>query len=139
MLRATRRELTKAYRDHRNHCSDLAVVVSRLIALYCIECGLKALILQERRVESTDELPSEAEIGHDLIAGLRLLKAPVVLFKIRDLVVMTRHNRNPQDRVAVKDLHQALRYGISTTLENEVSVEIANIMAWLEKRFNEGN
>ena len=139
MLRATRRELTRAYRHHRNYCTDLTVVAYRLIALYCIECGLKALILQQRRVESTDELPPEAEIGHDLIAGLRLLRAPVALFKIRDLPVFTRHDRDPQDRVVVKDLHQTLRYGISTTLEPAVSTEIANIVAWLEKRFNEDN
>jgi hypothetical protein len=113
----------------------MAVATSRLMALYCIECGLKSLILQDRRIESTDELPIEAEIGHDLVAGLQLLKAPVVLYKIKDFVIMTRHDQNPQDRVVVKDLHQALRYGIPYTLETEVTVAIGNIIAWLEERF----
>jgi len=138
-LRATRRELTRAYRLHKPFCTDLSVAARKLIALYCIECGLKALILRERLVESTDQLPTDAEIGHDLMVGLKLLKAPVTLFGMSKLQIKTCHQREPQETVHPKDLHQTLRYGIPVSLQAETATEITNIMTWLEGKLNEGN
>ncbi|WP_158792763.1 hypothetical protein [Granulicella sp. L60] len=95
--------------------------------------------MQQQRVESTDKLPSDAVFGHDLVAGLKFLRAPVTLFKMNQLQISTLHERDPQQRVAPKDLHQALRYGIPTTLQTETSTEIRSIIAWIEGKFNEGN
>jgi hypothetical protein len=139
MLRATRRELTKAYRRYKPYCADLSVTPYKLLALYRIECGLKALIMQQKRVESTNELPFDAEIGHDLMAGLRLLNAPATLFTMKTLRISTLHDRDPQQIVAPGNLHQALRYGIPTNLQVEISAEIEKITEWLEGKFNEAN
>lgn len=132
MLRATRRELTKAYRLNKIFCRDLTAPSCRLIALYCIECGIKALIMTERRVESTENLPTDAQIGHDLMAGLRLLRAPRALFSLMRFEIRTLHDRDPQESVHPRELHQALRYGIPTNMETETAAEITKILQWLE-------
>jgi len=137
MLRATRRELTKAYRSHKPFCSDISIPTRRLLALYCIECGLKALIMKARRVDSSDELPDEAVIGHDLLAGLRLLGAPAPLFGFTQLRIRTTHKKDPQQDLHVKELHQALRYGIPVNLQTEASTEITKILVWLEGKIDE--
>ena len=139
MLRVTRRELTRAYRQSRRYCVDLSIDPHKLLALYCIECGLKALILREQRVESTDALPAEVEIGHDLLLGLTVLRAPASLFGLNRLRISTRHDKEPQQTVAPKNLHQALRYGIPMSLQTEVSRELSTLMAWLEEQFDAGN
>jgi hypothetical protein len=134
-LRATRREMGKAYRAHKKCCVDLTIPSYKLIALYCIECGLKALLMEEYRVDHTEQLPVSASIGHNLVEGLKLLRAPVALFKLKDLGMQTRHDRTPQQDVGATDLHQALRYGIPVNLEVESANEIQKILTWLEGKF----
>lgn len=131
-LRVTRREMIKAYRHQRRHCTDLTVSAFRLLALYCIECGIKALLMRQSVVEDTDALPEDARVGHNLVGGLKLLHAPVSLYRLQNLGLMTAHDRPPQQEVSATNLHQALRYGIPHTKELEVITEIANILAWLE-------
>lgn len=134
MLRATRREYLKAYRAHRPECRPLATAAQKMTALYTIECGLKALIMKEQNVESTDQLASDKQIGHDVVAGLRHLKAPVELYQLGRLNIMTNHSRSPQEVVRAGEVHEALRYGIPTTREAEISGEIRKILNWVETR-----
>ena len=93
--------------------------------------------MKARRVESSDELPEDAVIGHDLLAGLRLLGAPPTLFGLMQLRIRTTHQKDPQQNIHVKELHQALRYGIPVNLQTEASTEMAKILVWLEGKIDE--
>jgi hypothetical protein len=93
--------------------------------------------MKARRVDSSDELPDEAVIGHDLLAGLRLLGAPAPLFGFTQLRIRTTHKKDPQQDLHVKELHQALRYGIPVNLQTEASTEITKILVWLEGKIDE--
>jgi hypothetical protein len=129
--------MAKAYRHQRGYCADLTIASYKLLALYCIECGIKALLMEQHVVEHTEELPETARIGHNIAEGLKLLHAPVSLHRLKDIKVMTAHIRPPQQVVSATNLHQALRYGIPVTLMPEITREISNILTWLEGRFNE--
>jgi hypothetical protein len=129
--------MVRVYRLHSVHCTDLAIPSFKLLALYCIECGVKALLMQQYVVEQTEDLPEAAQIGHNAVEGLKLLNAPVSLLKLKDLRMMTTHKQPPQQQVSPATLHQALRYGIPVTCTAESTIEIARILEWLEGRFNE--
>jgi hypothetical protein len=52
MLKATKREMEKAHRHHRDHCQDGSCSHLRLLLTYSVECGLKVLLMNDRRVET---------------------------------------------------------------------------------------
>src|SRR4051794_5884837 len=112
MLRVTRREMEKAYRHHRNFCEDGRCPHLALLLVYSIECGLKALLMSERRVEAYEELPDTHRVKHDFVRALSLLHAPPELEKIGRAKLRTAHHKGPQETVLPKDLHQAFRYGV---------------------------
>src|SRR5215813_8452458 len=133
MVSATRRELEKAHRRHRDHCGDFGSTPLQLLLFYSIECGLKALLMKERRVERYEDLPPEARINHDIVLGLMRLHAPPELMRINRLPVMTAHHRPPQQPVRPPDLHQAFRYAVPIDPEAEVVAELHNILDWVKE------
>ena len=93
--------------------------------------------MEQSVVEHTDDLPENARIGHNVVEGLMLLRAPVSLFGLKNLRMTTAHDRPPQQEVSATDFHQALRYGIPLTKVDESAAEISKILSWLEGKFNE--
>jgi len=134
MLRATRREMEKAYRWHRDQSGAASSASLRLLLFYSIECGLKVLLMKEYRVELYDDLPAEAKVNHDIVLALMRLHAPPELMGIDRLPVATVHRQNPQERVRPCDLHQAFRYGIPIDSEAGVVTALQKILAWVKEK-----
>lgn len=94
--------------------------------------------MRDRRVDSSDDLSEDAQIGHDLAAGLRLLRAPNSLLGIGRIRIRTTHGREPQQDVNSRQLHEVFRYGVPITMETQIIAEIKKILGWLEAKLNEG-
>ena len=131
MLDVTRRELEKAYHRHRDHYEGCLSHPHRLLLVYCVECGLKALLMQLHRVDRYNDLPPQSQVNHDLRAALMLLGAPGSL-SIRQTT--TTHNRAPQQCVTPGELHQAFRYGIPIEPETEIVGDLRAVVTWIEGR-----
>jgi hypothetical protein len=131
MLRATRREIEKAYRNHRDQSGDCSTLSLRLLLIYSVECGLKAMLMRAHRVETYDQLPVASQIQHDIASGLKQLSAPPNLL-LRS--VSTRHQKPPQESVHTSKLHQTFRYGIPIDDDAQVTGELRSILTWLNER-----
>jgi hypothetical protein len=131
MLEVTRRELEKAYRGHRGHYGQCSSHTHCLLLVYCVECGLKALLMRYHRVDRYTELPASSQVSHDLRDALMLLRAPANLV-IRP--TKTAHARVPQQPVASRELHQAFRYGIAVESQADVTADLEKIVTWIEER-----
>ena len=130
MLRASRRELERAYRLHRDLAQSDKVRTTQshhLLLVYSLECGLKAAVMRRRNIDDTSML-GEINFGHDLREFLKYLRAPATL-RISDH--QTRQNE-PQT-VQPKQLHEALRYGIDLQKIDTVLGELNAIMQWLKE------
>ena len=92
--------------------------------------------MRENRVESSEDLPEAAQVGHDFVMALILLRAPITLLKIKELSIKTMHDRPPQQVVRPQELHQALRYGVLVDREAETIRELLKIIAWLEENIS---
>ena len=67
MLRASRRELERAYRSHRDLAQSDKVRTTQshhLLLVYSLECGLKASVMRRRNIDDTSML-GEINFGHD--------------------------------------------------------------------------
>ena len=100
-----------------------------LLLAYAAECGLKALILKERNLDSTEFLPEDASVGHDLRLALFLLHAPPNL-TIRDTATQQRRPRG----VHPKALHEAFRYAITVDAEAVIVGELNVVLQWVLER-----
>jgi hypothetical protein len=128
MLRASQREMLNAYRLHNGQCGACDSASLRLLLTYAVECGLKVLLMKHYKVSEYSDLPADAQIGHDIRAGLKQLHGGTVR------PVMTRHGKDPQERVRPADLHQAFRYGIPVASANEVTEDLKKVLAWIDMR-----
>jgi hypothetical protein len=61
--------------------------------------------MSQHKVSQYSTLPADAQIGHDIRAGLKQLRAVATV-----RVVTTTHGQDPQEDVHPADLHQAFRY-----------------------------
>ena len=90
-----------------------------------MECGLKAVLLKERKLTKTSELdPSDLkEAGHDLMYWAKELRLPATLlgvptqFRIRD----------GKERHEAKRAHEAWRFGVAIHIDDDEKLE-----AWLK-------
>jgi hypothetical protein len=103
----------------------------RLLLFYAVECGLKALIMQSRRIDNYLDLPEELQIAHDIREGLKAVYAPA---KLQVRTVMTNHRQDPQETVLPEHLHQVFRYGIPIEAEADVAADLQRVMEWLKER-----
>lgn len=129
MLITTRREMERAFRTHCSYHGLNNSSSHRLLLVYAVECGLKALIMQDRRVNDTQGLAPDYDISHDLREGLKLVRAPRVLAIRRTIT----KQKNPQN-VFPKELHQAFRYGIHIEDEPGVVDDLKKVVAWLKEK-----
>ena len=131
MLRATRREMEKSHRIHRTSSNAGSSASQKLLLVYAVECGLKALLMHEHRVDTYSDLPEAAKINHDLREALKQLRAPA---SMRVRTVTTRHQRNPQETVHPNELHQTFRYGIPIADETDVIADLNSVAEWIKER-----
>lgn len=126
-LRASRREMERAFRQHKTVANSGDGLSHKLLLFYAIECGLKAELMKRSGVAEYHALPSDQQFGHDLREALRLLRVPATL-KIGS--TQTRQ-KDPQTVDAAR-LHQAWRYGIECVDEESVLKSLQAILRWLE-------
>ena len=131
MLDVTRRELEKAYYSYRNHYGQCSSHPLCLLLVYCVECGLKALLMRHHRVDRYSALPADSQVGHDLMAALIRLRAPANLTIRRASTV---HSRAPQQPITPNQLHQAYRYGIPIDPHSDINADLQTVVAWIEER-----
>jgi hypothetical protein len=128
MLRASRRELERAYRSHKRLAASQDApqgFSNHLLVAYAVECGLKAALMRRRRVEDTAQLGS-MNFGHDLREFLKNLNVPANLSVSDGLT----DQQEPQT-IQPKQIHEALRYGISFQQGVRVETELCAVMEWL--------
>lgn len=130
MLRVTRRELERGYRAHRDGCSPCTSCSHRLLLFYGVECGLKALLMANQKVEDSLGLPEALQFGHNIREALKALRVPSLGVR----VVMTRHGDGDQETVEARRLHEAFRYGVALDHEAHVTADLEAIMGWLRER-----
>jgi len=126
-VHASLRELKKAFHRHRDAgTNNVESNDSHLLLLiYAIECGLKALLLNSRKVHSTERLDRD-DFTHDLDELLRLLGqaprfGPITL--------------EPNVNVPPLRLHEALRYGrrLSQGSRQKVSTAVNHVIDFIEE------
>lgn len=107
---ATFSELRSAFRGFKNHANTATTNrYTCLDILYAVECGLKALVLSEKRCDSTDKLDERLKT-HD-INKIADMCNPKITHKLDGFVYLGRGRRH-QKRIPIEQFHQALRYGI---------------------------
>jgi hypothetical protein len=126
MIHATRKELERGFRFHSTAAGGCVSCSERLLLVYAIECGLKAMIMASQRVEITSAL--KTQIGHDLREGLKQVGA-IHIFKLGN--VQTKQ-KVPQT-VEPKQLHETFRYGIHIN-DDSIVAELKKIMEWIRQR-----
>lgn len=126
--------MERAYRHHRQFCDNGRCFHLALLLVYSIECGLKALIMKQRNVESYDQLSNEYQVQHDFVLALTLLHAPPELHAVGKIRVCTLRPRMPQEQVLPKDLHQTFRYGVSIDKHSDVIAGLQKVSEWLREK-----
>jgi hypothetical protein len=134
MLRVSLREIQNAARNHYAACGNAGTASSALLLVYAVECGIKALLMRSQNLNSTEQLPAELQIKHDLLLGLSLLRAPHELVNPTCLPTQSLHARAPQDRIGNSEIHQALRYGVPMAHDTDVVEHMKAIMAWIQEQ-----
>ncbi|GAA3355489.1 hypothetical protein GCM10020366_15820 [Saccharopolyspora gregorii] len=101
-----------------------------LLLFYGAECGLKERLLDRGGQPDTTDVPKD----HDLRELAKRLGLPPVV--LRDLgTLRARRVQQEKEPVALKDLHQAWRYGAKLVRDDEKRAEKAlrNLIAWCEQ------
>ncbi|MGM9572130.1 MAG: hypothetical protein ACI3ZR_07935 [bacterium] len=144
MILADKKDYQCGYRKHYHTYKLLsgikAPVKSRLLLLtYCVECGLKGLLLDQwnepnpkKIIYNNDDRRSNIIKSHNLDKLLKELRQTGT-FKFPRL--QTRHH----DMVTIEEFHQLCRYGIGInkgedTKENEFEKELLKIAKWIGER-----
>ena len=128
-LNVTRRELDRAYAANMKAAGTSSGHPASLLLFYGLECGLKALIMKERRADITSELSPIAQIGHDLRECLKALGAPATL-----QLSSTNTKQQTKQTVTNPMLHQAFRYGVDLEDGTEIIAELKKVHEWLINR-----
>lgn len=134
MIHTSARELREAFFRHCNAVQRIETVCSYLLLFYAVECGLKSILLRQRRLTSTCQL-DDAFLSHDFAPLIKELRLPrSVIGKVGD----TRDSSRPRlpsfrldrDRSSwsMSEAHQAWRYGVRVHSEDE-----SKIVEWLNQ------
>lgn len=124
MIHATRREFERAFRFHLSLAGTCVTTSQRLLLVYAVECGLKALIMANEGVEITSRL--KTDIGHDIREGLKRLRSTLVVRQVRT------QQQVPQ-LVQPRQLHEAFRYAILID-DQQVIPELIRVVEWIRQR-----
>ena len=110
MIHIEQKEMVKAFRNHKKLLeapgNDSCLNTRMMVLFYAVECGLKALYMQNSKLKRTDQADYNGEsietVGHNLNRLLDKLKMKVQVPKS-----MTKDNIQFEH----DDLHTAWRYG----------------------------
>ena len=128
----TQQELKRAWRELRAASSQTQRKnAHRLLLVYSIECGLKAVWLKKecRTLFTSADIGKTGHDLNDVIKGLRCslsLPEPLAMADVRD----EQRNFVSRKHIRISDLHQVWRYG--GALEHPPADD-ANMEAHLEK------
>lgn len=128
------RELKRAYRYHVQAYQTCKTPTNahRLVLFYAIECGLKAILLQEAECQSTDQLPRIVDLGHDLNKLLSELRAAKTLTLPDNIKIQAKTPRQP---IAISELHQIWRYGVKAAdpLDDHLEKGLLKVIDWIDQ------
>ena len=134
-IQADRKNFKGAYKKHfysYERLRDGSDITKRLILCYCVECGLKYLIMENRKIANisqADEEISKVLGSHDFKALLKEVKrAGIYQFKN----FQTEHG----DTVNAENYHQLCRYCINAKdikCINEYEITLNKIAEWLKE------
>lgn len=126
------RDLSKAYRLHSENAESGTSASHYLLRFYAVECGLKSVYLQQKKINRTDAIVDEQLRGsHDLIRWAKELKLPAQVVGGNSSFRLQRDGSTWR----IDKAHQAWRYGarLKPVDENAVNQLMRNIQQWLEE------
>ena len=140
MIHVSQKKLDKSYRQLKQ-ASDKSYAdgnAKLLLFIYAIECGIKALLLKRKNMADTFALQKNEGTGsltHDLQFLLCNLHAPTQ-YRFSDKFKFLIRSKTTPEKVSVKDLHQALRYGgtfYHRDEKNRLERKLKKIDSWLQE------
>ena len=132
-------ELEIAARTHRDQADQLAKAGSAnpsrsavLLQFYGVESGMKAKYLRAHLGRTTRDIPegSFGVNGHDLVEGLKTLRAPAIVGGRPP----TLHRRSTGQQIPIARSHEALRYGVDLRPSDRDTLNawLTKLLAWLQ-------
>lgn len=139
MIPAKRHELKKIFNAHFSIYQSMLQTRNashKLLLFYAVECGLKLLILNKIKQDTTVAFSKHTELkgklngknGHDIKYMLKYLGYTQV--KLPELQCLNGLTASPSE------YNQVWRYGISVDsgIENQIEAELCKIISWIERR-----
>lgn len=137
-LHATLQEINRAFRAHARfyrETKEIAVPATsrRLVLFYAIECGLKARIMRDKKLASTDRLEQALGLHHGLAryAKEARLSAHVMQQNERVLSQWKAAKQaacRPNQPVPPDQYHEAFRYGIELADEPDLERQLERVL-----------
>jgi hypothetical protein len=135
----TDREMKKAWKQNLEAILQVKeqnrTNAHRLLLFYAVECGLKWLILKEKKQSRTDALNPEL-LTHDINKLLKELRASGDLVLNRtQMSPIKKTGKKSQDTRTVepKDFNQMWRYGgKSNVSDKEIEKKLLKIVEWID-------
>lgn len=138
MLTAYKQDYKRAFKKHRatyiNWPDKANLFGKRLILVYCVECGLKYLIMDKERIncvlDAREDIQKKLK-SHDFQMLLKQLK------KVGDFN-FPGFNTIYGDTVTPKTYHQICRYTIDSNPKGKACLEeyeknLENVMKWIDE------
>lgn len=155
LIHAKKRELRKAFEAHHrlyNSKNSTSTLSEKLLLFYAVECGLKYLILDENKKNSTRDFEKIRETGtgrlvsellmgtngHDINRLLNILKNRL---KIPQLPTKVKDQNGRTISSEPKDFNQLWRYGIECDYDAERKIEdmLVDAIKYIQKQLGGRN
>ncbi|MEU9832030.1 hypothetical protein AB0D67_10880 [Streptosporangium sp. NPDC048047] len=128
-----KKQLRASFAAHRDASQALEEegASAALLLFYSVECGLKAVLLDQRNLRSTSELQKDLK-SHNLRVLAKVLLLPRSLC---EQMVDCAGRRGPGERVDFGDLHQAWRYGraLEKKSEERAVAVLRELLSWCQQ------
>ncbi|MBF0147105.1 MAG: hypothetical protein HQL84_13485 [Magnetococcales bacterium] len=121
-------KLADSWKIHRKACKlpDMPIASGHMLFFYAVECGLKHLIIDTKKMKSCSNTKSDPLFSHDLFKILKTLKpARSEIGLPPDQLRLTTPKSEHENFF---DVHLAWRYGLEIDQKNE-----KEIMDWLQQ------
>lgn len=144
MIHATANDLRTAFNRHYDTFQEIEEICSYLLLFYAVECGLKSILLRQRRLTRTDQL-NDSLISHNFEPLIKELRLPRSVVGNIGYTNDTSQMRIPGFRLdrdksswSMSEAHQAWRYGVRVHSEDELKVIewLNKVCAWIKDNQN---
>jgi hypothetical protein len=115
MLHVSRKDLERAYHSLSQVGGNPACAGERLLLIYAVESGLKALILADKKLQTSKQDDSLREHGHDIKKLMKQLRLPATCGEPKSTFTALK----PTETILLKAVHEAWRYGRHIQPEEE--------------------